>query len=202
MFRRGYTLVELLLVLAILVVLAAAAAPALMGVMQDQRLKSAADEVRIAWTRAHVKAMKTGRIQVFRYELGGEKYVVQPWAATDEVLAATGTELTPFASSSKEEDSGPRLDESAAVTLPEGIRFIIGDAQAESRSVRIEQQIQDANRFEGNWSRPILFYPDGSATEAFLILANEREAGIEVQLRAMTGAATVGGIISLKDVAN
>ena len=48
----------------------------------------------------------------------------------------------------------------------------------------------------------IRFYPDGSATEAFLILANEREAGIEVQLRAMTGTASVGGVISLKDIAN
>ena len=88
MKRRGFTLIEVLLVLAILVVVAAAATPALRGVLRDAALKNAAETVRIHWTRAHVKAMKTGRIQVFRFEQDGTRFTVQPWAAADDQIEA------------------------------------------------------------------------------------------------------------------
>jgi prepilin-type N-terminal cleavage/methylation domain-containing protein len=201
MLRRAFTLVELLLVLAILVVLAAAAAPALLGVLQDQRLKSAADQVRVELTRAHVVAMKSGKIQVFRYELGGERYLVQPWAVSDEVVAPSELNRPRFGPPEEGESGGPRLDLDSAQTLPEGVRFIVGDAQAESRSLRIEEQIDDANRFEGNWSRPVLFYPDGSSSAAFLVLANEREAGIQIELQALTGSASVSEILDMEEFA-
>ena len=76
--NRGYTLLELLLVLAILVILAATAAPLLRGTMQDAALRSAADTIRVELTRANVRAMKSGRIQVFRFEVGGTQFSVQP----------------------------------------------------------------------------------------------------------------------------
>ena len=196
--RRGYTLLEVLLVLAILVVVFAAAVPALLGVLQRQRLQAAAEQVRVEWTRAHVKAMKTGRIQVFRYELGGDKYTVQPWMATDDAIAPAQTNS--FAPS-EEEKASPRLDTAGEITLPEGIKFIIGDAQLESRSLRIEQQILDANRYETEWSRPILFYPDGSSSDAFLIVANEKEVGLQVELRGMTGSSSIGEPIALEELA-
>ncbi|MDX1947603.1 MAG: prepilin-type N-terminal cleavage/methylation domain-containing protein [Pirellulaceae bacterium] len=196
--RRAYTLLEVLLVLAILVVVFAAATPALMGVLARQRLHAAAEQVRVEWTKAHVQAMKSGRIQVFRYELGGNKFTVQPWMATDDSIAPAQTNS--FAPT-EEERASPRLDESAAIELPEGVRFIIGDAQLESRSIQIEQEISDANQYETAWSRPILFYPDGTSSDAFLIVANDKEIGLQVELRGMTGSATIGEPISLEDLA-
>jgi prepilin-type N-terminal cleavage/methylation domain-containing protein len=201
MSRRGFTLVEILLVLAILVVLAAAAVPALNGVLLDQRLKSGADQVRVAWTRAHVTAMKSGRIQVFRYEMGADRYVVQPWTATDEVVTPGSENRPDFRPLAEQDRGGPRIDESAALALPAGVRFIAGDARIENRSIQIERQIQDANSFSAEWSRPILFYPDGSSSEAFVVVANERDAAIQVQLRAMTGTASIGEIFDLAELA-
>lgn len=196
--KRGFTLIELLLVLAILVILAAAAAPVLRGTMQDAALRSAADQIRVEWTRANVRAMKTGRIQVFRFEQGGTQFNVQPYAAADDEIEAAPA-VQGFGSA-EEEVTSPRLDKTLSVTLPEGVTFASGEALTEGRALSIEQDISQANRFDGNWSQPILFYPDGSASDAFVVVVNEREVGIRVNLRGMTGGVTLGEITDVKDL--
>jgi type II secretion system protein H len=202
MRSRAFTLLEMLLVLAIMVVVFAAAAPALRGVMRDAALKNAADTVRIHWTKAHVKAMKTGRIQVFRFEQDGSRFTVQPWAAADDEIEAAPA-VKGFGTA-EEETASPRLDESSAVSLPEGTKFVAGAAALEGRSLAIEKDIKDANRFEADWSQPVLFYPDGSSSDAWVIVANERDVAIRVDLRGMTGTTTLGeitGVEELKDQA-
>nr|MBC8875895.1 hypothetical protein [Planctomycetota bacterium] len=63
---------EMMLVLAVMVAVAGLAYPAIQGAMDDQRLRRAGDLVRAEWARARVTAMKTGRMHVFRYEVGSE----------------------------------------------------------------------------------------------------------------------------------
>jgi len=198
MSRRAFTLLEMLLVLAIMVVVFAAAAPALRGVMRDAALKNAADTVRIHWTKAHVKAMKTGRIQVFRFEQDGSRFTVQPWAAADDQIEAAPS-VKGFGTA-EEETASPRLDESSAVSLPEGTKFVAGAAALEGRSQAIEKDIKDANRFEADWSQPVLFYPDGSSSDAWVIVANERDVAIRVDLRGMTGTTTLGEITDVEEL--
>ncbi len=198
MRSRAFTLLEVLLVLAILVVVAAVSVPTLRGVMRDAALKSAAETVRVQWTKAHVKAMKTGRIQVFRFEMGGMRFTVQPWAAADDAIEAAPS-VQGFGSAD-EETASPRLDTSAALPLPEGTMFVAGAAALEGRSQAVEESISDANRFEADWSQPILFYPDGSTSDAWVIVANERDVAIRVDLRGMTGTATLGEISDVEDL--
>ncbi|MCI0360427.1 MAG: prepilin-type N-terminal cleavage/methylation domain-containing protein [Planctomycetaceae bacterium] len=198
MRQRAFTLLEVLLVLAILVVVLAAAMPSLHGVMRDAALKSAADTVRVHWTKAHVKAMKTGRIQVFRFEQGGTRFTVQPWAAADDAIEAAPS-VQGFGAA-EEETASPRLDESSAVSLPEGTKFVAGAAALEGRSQSIEQDIKDANKFEADWSQPVLFYPDGSTSDAWVIVANERDVAIRVELRGMTGTTTIGEITEVEEL--
>src|SRR5947209_19190334 len=124
--RRGYTLLELLLVLAIIVIAAAAVAPSFRGVMRSATLKSAANDVRAALTKAHVLAMKSGRTHVFQYELGGSKYKIEAYiAGDDELESAHGDPSGAFAGSSTAQQT--MLDKS----LPEGIKFSAGDAAVE-----------------------------------------------------------------------
>jgi hypothetical protein len=162
--------------------------------MQDAELKSAADAVRTEWTRSHVRAMKTGRIQVFRYELGGQKYTVQPWIAGDDALEGNESVDTGFGT-----PAGEDTVRGDGYELPEGTLFAAGDAAQESRSLSIEQAASDATQFSGEWSRPILFYPDGSTSDAFVLIGNERKVGIRIELRGMTGAAKVSDVVALEE---
>src|SRR5689334_18786688 len=77
--RKAYTLMELLLVLAIIVIAAAAVAPSIDGFRRSAVIRSGANDIRAALTKAHVVAMRTGRTQVLQYELGGGKYKVEPY---------------------------------------------------------------------------------------------------------------------------
>jgi prepilin-type N-terminal cleavage/methylation domain-containing protein len=195
MRRKAFTLIEMLLVLAIVVAIAALSAPAMRGMVQSARLRAAADTVRTEWTRAHVKAMKTGRIQVFRYESGGAKYSVQPWIAGDDAIESSAPTTAGFEVADSSQDSA---NVGEGHELPEGTMFVRGDAAAESRSLAVEQTAMDSTQFESEWSRPILFYPDGTTSDAFVVVANENERGIQVNLRGMTGTATLSEVMDLK----
>jgi prepilin-type N-terminal cleavage/methylation domain-containing protein len=214
--RRGFSLVELLLVLAILVLAAAISVPTLRGTLRNQKLSRAADLVRIEWARAHVQAMKTGRIQMFRYQLGGQGFRVEPWAAGDDMLEsslavdANGNPLAApagFGNAAVEQKAPPpnvSIDEngnpeSDRYRLPDEITFAAGDARSGSRAMKIEQEILETER-QVQWSRPILFYPDGSTSDAFVVVANPQQVGIRISLRGLTGTATVSEIGTLDEL--
>ncbi len=192
---RGYTLMEMLLVLALLVVIAALSAPALRGVMQRATLTAAGDTVRVEFARAHVKAMKTGRIQVFRFEQGGRRYRVQPFVAGDDELETNLPDSTATEGLALEVNTsgGTAADVGEEKELPEGTTFAAGDAAEESRGLAVT----DAVAGEGEWSRPILFYPDGSSSDAFIVLADELERGLRIDLSGLTGTAKVGSVAAL-----
>ena len=48
------------------------------------------------------------------------------------------------------------------------------------------------------WSRPIMFYPDGSAGDAYIVVGNEHNSSIRIDLRGMTAAVRVGEVKDLK----
>jgi Tfp pilus assembly protein FimT len=178
---------EMLLVLAIIVIAAAAVAPRMTGLMRNVTLNSAAQSIRAELTRAHVLAMKTGRVQVFQYELHGRKYKFEPWIAGDDAIESPNTQ-----DNSAPTHAAKNLTEP---TLPEGTKFAAGDAAVESRSEKIEQELQSSGT---TWSRPIMFYPDGSAGDAYIVVGNDHNAGIRIDLRGMTAAVHLGEIKDLK----
>jgi len=190
--RQAYTLIELLLVLAIIVIAAAAVAPSLRGTMRNTALKSAASTVRAELTRAHVMAMRTGRVHMFQYELGGTKYKLEPYIGADDALESKDGEATSVATPTAHNQQ-PKEP-----TLHEGIKFVMGDATMESRAQRVEEEIMGMSGAAANWSRPILFYPDGSSSDAFIIVGNDYNAGIRVDLRGLTAAAKIGQLSELR----
>jgi prepilin-type N-terminal cleavage/methylation domain-containing protein len=196
--NRGYTLIEMLLVLALLVVIASMAAPALNGVMQRAKLTSAGDSVRVDLTRAHVKAMKTGRIQVFRYELGGRMYRLQPWIGGDDDLETNLPSSTAGEGLGMSNvEGGASADTGEEKELPEGTMFVAGEAAEESRGMAVSEAAAGDMSGGGNWSPPILFYPDGSSSDAFIVVADEFERGMRISVSGLTGSTTVGPVAPL-----
>src|SRR5438270_12733665 len=78
--RPGVTLIEMLLVVAILIALAAIAYPTLSAMYGDVKVKAAADEVRAAWTEARAHAIEDGRPYRFAVQPGTAKFRVAPVA--------------------------------------------------------------------------------------------------------------------------
>ena len=77
----GFTLVELLLVLALIVLLGTMAAPSLSGALAKARINSAAEELATAWGQARLEAIRSGEPIAFRCQLGTSNYFVGPLSA-------------------------------------------------------------------------------------------------------------------------
>lgn len=183
--RRGVSLLELLLVLGVLLVFAMMAAPTLRRPLEAQKLRKSAELVQAQWSKARIRAMRAGQTFVFQYQPESGRFRVQPWY-TEDLLLEAGGELNPL------DPAGGAmavLDE-----LPEGIEFLTSITLSESRSLAIEEELSQASRSasaDASWSAPVLFYPDGTASTAELILTNEYGDYVTLRLRGLTGVARV-----------
>ena len=204
--RRGFTLLELLLVLALLVTIGAIAWPSLNRSLDTQRLKRGADLVRAHLLRARTKAITSGEIVSFRHQIDGSQFRVEQQSNYGAILesgamAAGGSPMggatgmgggasTANASSSGGAASLPPVEEQ----LPEGVKFLQGQVGSDPRmgSISINDRFTSIN--DAAWSQPILFFPDGTATGATIRVQGERERMIEIELRALTGGVRVGEI--------
>ena len=84
--------------------------------------------------------------------------------------------------------------------LPEGVIFVDGDASADARGISVAEALSGSGGSDGQWGAPVLFYPDGSATDAYVIVSNDQQQAVRIDLRGLTGLATVGDIVSLEEL--
>ena len=198
--RRGVTLFELLLVLAVLVLIGAIAWPMLEKPFAMQRLRYAGDQVRTVWARARNQAMLTGETCLFYYQPGGGQFYVQQASSVD-AFAAPGDSLAFGA------DVPGGVAQSAAPTgerLPDDVAFAEGVTAEDPRvaGFGVGQAISSAVGADAlSWAPPVAFFPDGTATSSQLILANGTGFRILVELRGMTGSSALGEVFSDQQVA-
>lgn len=217
--RHGFTVMELLLVMAVLVMVGALSAPSFIGWSENQRLRKSGDIIRTAWGRARIRAMKTGETIVFRYEIGGNRYRLEVWQTPTEMVAplgmATGFEdetplnLPSANNESASEDgaaaspsplSGGTGTEATEQVLPRGILFVGSEIEMDERDLFMQDQMMDS-AMVANWSSPILFYPDGSASQTQLQLTDSSaNRFVLVSLRGMTGLSQSSGILSAEEI--
>ena len=195
--RRAVTLIELILTLCLLVVIAALAVPALDKPFANQRLRTAADKVRVAWCRARVDAIRTGRVHAFRYAVEGDRYCCEP-------LAEPSVFDEPFAPVEAVATDPVVAVQPAEEKLPEGITFVASETLADTREMMFATDTQTSGQASGQapleigsaWSAPILFYPDGTSSTAVLRLKNDSNRCVDLELRGLTGVVKVGELFS------
>jgi prepilin-type N-terminal cleavage/methylation domain-containing protein len=196
---RAFTLIEVLIVLALLVILAALAVPAMDRPLATQTLRSGVDDVRTAWVQARLAAMKTGQTFVFRYAPGGDHYVVE-CQVTPEM--AVEQEVEGFSSSgdaSQDQAVAENLKRyEQDLRLREHLHFDQGsttvDARAQSAAESMTNSDASAADSQLTWSDAIFFYPDGTTSTAVIRLENKYGRMIELSLRGLTGVASIGPI--------
>src|SRR5262245_26003542 len=76
--RAGFTLFEVVLVMAVLVIAAALTYPSLKGMYGYFKVHGAVDSVRAAWAQARAHAIEEGRPYRFAVEPDGSHYRVAP----------------------------------------------------------------------------------------------------------------------------
>jgi prepilin-type N-terminal cleavage/methylation domain-containing protein len=186
--QRAFTLVEMLLVLALIVALAAVATPSIYRTLEHQQLKYAADQLRAICGDARIAAMRTGQMQLLRFEAGGSRYYIQPWVAGDDTLNASLEQSVQL-------QTEPGVPANIRMrTLPEKVTFHFTEGKFDTRAAMVEQELTNAERGDVTWSRPLLFYADGTSSQARILLVNAREQGIEILLQGIVGTAKIGNV--------
>lgn len=184
---RGFTLFEILLVLALLVVIAGMMMPAISNSLSHARLTSGGEMVRAAWGKARLSAMQAGEAYVFRYEEGGSRYQIAQLAALSAEDAGDLNTLPPLTDDDEEYAEADML-RLAKSRLPTDIIFSQGQVAA------VPQMAGPALAAEGGWSQPITFYPDGTTSDAAVLVANADGETLRVTLRGLTGISRAGEI--------
>ena len=197
--RPGFTLLELLLVLALLAAIAAIALPQVGMLLGDRQLVRAGDQLRAEMTRLRVDAMREGRVMMLDGMLEGNQIRIKPFysiADSTEALDQTGSQQALLAGANEAVMTNIQVDQEAEelIDLAEGIQVQSVAVVSAARSMEIEQMNQ-ANQGQG-WSRPILFYPDGSTSTAAITLFDETYGKVIVKIRGITGDVTVTEVLA------
>ena len=168
--RSGFTMLEMILVLSIAIVVAALAVPAVQGTIGNQAIASGADRVRVAMGQARVQAIRTSDVHAFFYQPNGQWFDVAPLADHQR--------LTRQSNGQSANNHNRDLSDN---WLPRQVFFNAGETQIDARSESARQASGGAP------INAILFYPDGTAQDARILLQDERGITMAVELRGLTG---------------
>jgi len=200
--RRGFTLLEVLVVVTLIVILASMTFPSLMRYVRERQMREQAHAVRIQIAGARSKAIDYGLTYQFRYEPGGRKFVVLPHDRPDV--------------GSGEQTSGGTLTTSSAATLPR-VQIVSGELAEPCRfeapnsldprtrsdqpvyTERLPEEwlalIPNATGLrETVWSPAIRFFADGVADDGRLAIIDDDQRRIEVTVRGLTGTVQAGSL--------
>lgn len=194
--RSAFSLIEIILVLAIMVAIGAIVVPSFGDAFLRQRLISTAEKVRSEWDRARLKAMKTGQIQVFNCVLESGSYSIEPYLSGDDVLSAsTGATIATMGGTIAEATAegtlvAPGGSNANALELDEGVTFASCMVSGDMRAASVAQS-QGGVAAVGAVAQQVMFYPDGSTSTAEVIVQDASGAQRAVRLRGLTGTTQI-----------
>lgn len=219
--RRGFTLIEILVVLALVVVLASISWPALQGTFQRSELESAAKQVTNELSKVRLKAIETGVAQKFRFQPGKGSYEITPCPGglleLHQELKDESDLLSDSSTSFEEDDSvspygedlssansdepllaRDKVEKVTLAELPVGIAFSgVKRRHHREEETEVTAEAEEVWMDDEGWSRPVIFFPNGQSTGGQIFLEQKPGLAIDLQLRGLTGEATVGHVKKL-----
>jgi type II secretion system protein H len=167
--QRGFTLLELMIVLTLIAILSAMIIPEMRGTYEDALLRSATSETACAMDLAASRAASTGRPHRARFERKSGQWIIERSARTGSDDFEPVDNLTA--------DAG-RIDERISVRIvrPDEELSESGDAR-EERETREPQAEPEAARF----------FPDGAADARVIILTDRMGVRSTLKINPATG---------------
>jgi len=178
--RCGFSLLELMFVLAILLVVASLSVPTIQRTFSRHALNKGAGLLRASMGQARIKAIKTGEVFALYYVPGEAWHGIAPFANAQEQMSIATRRARDSQNRSGIEDFSDDL-------LPRGVIFSQGEAIIDARAA---QAVEDAGQGAMGNVKMILFYPDGTSQDAQVILENDKREQMQVTLRGLTGTST------------
>ena len=172
--QRGYTLLELLLVLGILLILAGIALPGVLRMYGRHQFQTVVEDVRAHLAASRLRAIDTGLVYQFSYTANGQRFSVTPFEAVE------GNALPTLEGTLPESFRFESTDDDQTATMPQSSAGIVGASTADGSTMSDDVII--------------LFVPDGSAIDATLNIVDEENRFVRLSVRGLTGAVTVGEI--------
>lgn len=200
--RRGFSLIELLIVIAILTIVTAFVLPAVQGPLERSRLRSAAVDIQKAWGTARTLAIREGMAMEFRCELDGRRWKIERAGGTVKVITADDELETPSGLTADSDPAGgpdsadDRPDHRRLMregSLPQGVTFAdlsflkIGSAPENEFNVEFEEETM-ASAYGSRWSEPLRFRPEGRSQDASLRIGGADRFAVDVNIRGLTSA--------------
>jgi len=188
--RGGFTLVEIILVLVILVTMGAVAWPVFSRSYESSKLKFAADKIMATLSKARVQAMTTGQTQAFRCKVNSREYAIEQVdddSATLDANSTSDTSATLGQAASSAVGGVPGMSQ-----LGEGYVFAACERVQDDRTAAAEAMITSSN-FDTS-SAPVLFYSDGTSSDAQITIAYQNGRSITITVRALTGTTHMGEV--------
>ena len=199
--RRAYTLLELLLVLAVILAIAGAVTPTVVERMGDYKLKRGCEMARSAISSSRIHAIDLSSVYQFRFEPNGRRYLAIPTDTEALITSQTGSAAaasqglprTAIVTGELPEDlsfqavaisTSPSTMPAAATGLPPG-------GTDPAWTAAFGHVPNSGNYSSAAWSAPIIFRPDGSAMEAALNVVDKKGEGFQLRVRELTGEVTV-----------
>ncbi len=217
----GFTLIEVCLTMALLAAIAAFAWPTLGTAFVNQRLKQSASQLSSHLSKARVQAMRLGVKVKFVCEIGGSRYYWQATQTESTTEAGSNSSAQSLENSINQSNqpttaANEKLDKTSVKSYEEQIREILAlnpdlvrklppGVIFASNPIILDMQTAMADLQSGatqssesgsGWSKPIYFYPDGTSSDAQLLLRNEKERSVSVALRGLTGVVTVSDLLA------
>lgn len=180
--RVAYTLVELLLVVAIVVMVASLSVGYITRSFSGHNLKKGADLVRAEFGKARARTMRTGEIHAFFFVPGSNQFTVGKYSDRESISMTDNTQI----GMAGQYQFFNQL-------LPPDVTFAASDVLADSQAVFVESQFESSG---SNDFQRVLFYGDGSSQNAKLTLRHANGTAVQVTLRGLTGVAAVSKIFS------
>lgn len=177
--RAGFTLVELLLVLALAVAIAAIAAPSVTGTLDRVRLDGAAEQVRRAWSDARLQAIRDGEPIAFQAQVGAGGFTLCRLADAGLVGAAGSGVAAAVGANGQAVAQQGALSEADSQELSEVVFAQV------STGVPGDPLIDPAV------AACVVFRADGSTDDAFAIIRAADGRQRTITLRGLTGAVRI-----------
>lgn len=198
--RSGFTLFELLLVLAVIGIIAGLSWPRLTRYVLENEIKSGAEEVRRLVDLGRVRSVEKGFAYQFRYEPYGQKYVLMPYELVEDPTQRAEA-INSFSQQPKYYGHVYELPRNLSFQPPE---LKLGETLPSERLTPEMLALVDNGMMHKDvaWSPPVIFWPDGSASDDYFKIQDLKQRSMTLSIRSLTGTVSLSQLKYLTGAGN